>query len=67
VVSVAIVWAYSIVWSFLTDAAKIAVYHHLEMKGGRHRRLLALLQHPLHSHAEPRRGAGRTAAPRVRR
>jgi H+-transporting ATPase len=51
---IALVWAYSIVWSFVTDWAKVAVYRHMDLQGRHHSRFLAAVRMPLHSH-----GAGR--------
>jgi H+-transporting ATPase len=47
---VAIVWTYSIVWSFLTDWAKVAVYRHLDLQAAHHHRFLTALRTPLHPH-----------------
>ena len=49
---IALIWAYSITWSFLTDWAKIAVYGHMGMQTPRHRRFLDMLWLPLHARAE---------------
>jgi H+-transporting ATPase len=48
---IGIVWAYSIVWSFVTDWAKVAVYRHLDLQAAHHRRFLVALREALHSHA----------------
>jgi len=53
---IALIWGYSIIWSFLTDWAKIGVYGHMGMETQRHRRFLRLLRLPLHPH-----GRGKTA------
>jgi H+-transporting ATPase len=55
--NIAIVWGYSIAWSFVTDWAKIAVYRHMRLESPRHRRFLDLLRRPLHPHGRP--GAAR--------
>jgi H+-transporting ATPase len=47
---IALIWGYSITWSFLTDWAKIGVYGHVGMRAERHRRFLQLLRLPLHPH-----------------
>ncbi len=47
---IGLVWGYSVVWSFLTDWAKVAVYRHLGLRTGRHRRFLETLRTPLHPH-----------------
>jgi H+-transporting ATPase len=54
---VALIWGYSITWSFVTDWAKIGVYEHMGMQTERHRRFLRTLRLPLHSHGQPK-GAG---------
>jgi len=41
---IGLIWAYAIVWSFLTDLGKIAVYRHLDHSVARHTRFLATLQ-----------------------
>jgi H+-transporting ATPase len=51
---IALVWGYSIAWSFVTDRAKIGVYRHLSLQAPRHRRFLGLLQRPLHPHGQAR-------------
>ncbi|HZD86643.1 MAG TPA: plasma-membrane proton-efflux P-type ATPase, partial [Gaiellaceae bacterium] len=45
------VWAYCIAWVFAEDWAKLAVYRHLDLGGGHHRRFLGLLQEHLHAGA----------------
>jgi H+-transporting ATPase len=52
--AIGLVWAYSITWSFATDAAKIAVYRHLELRAPRHRGFLDTVRTPLHSHPAAR-------------
>jgi len=54
-IDIALIWGYSITWSFLTDWAKIGVYGHMEMQTQRHRQFLRLLRLPLHPHGQPRR------------
>jgi H+-transporting ATPase len=44
---IGLIWAYSIAWSLLTDAAKRAVYRHFAHGAPRHRRFLELLKRPL--------------------
>jgi H+-transporting ATPase len=41
---IGLIWGYAIVWSFLTDGVKIAVYRHLDHRTSRHARFLATLQ-----------------------
>jgi H+-transporting ATPase len=41
---IGLIWGYSIVWSFVTDGAKVAVYHHLDHTISRHARFLGTLQ-----------------------
>jgi H+-transporting ATPase len=45
---IGLIWGYSIAWSLLTDAAKRAVYRHLDLAAPRHRRFLGLLQRRTH-------------------
>ncbi len=45
--SVGIIWAYCIVWLFMGDLTKLAVYRHLEMASPRHRGFLQLVKHRL--------------------
>jgi H+-transporting ATPase len=45
--AVGIIWAYCIVWLFMGDLAKLAVYRHLEMASPRHRSFLQLMKHAL--------------------
>ena len=47
---VALVWAYCLVWMFIEDWAKLAVYRHLNLAAGRHQGFLARLKERLHSH-----------------
>ena len=48
---IALIWAYSIVWAFVTDWAKTRVYRHFGMRTKRHERFLQTVRHPLASHA----------------
>jgi H+-transporting ATPase len=48
---IGLVWAYSVVWSFITDWAKIMVYRHFDMRGRRHRGFLSILKEPVIHHA----------------
>jgi H+-transporting ATPase len=52
---IALVWGYSIAWSFVTDWAKIAVYRHLDLRASRHRHFLELVRTPLHPQGAPAR------------
>ena len=47
---IGLVWGYSIVWSFLTDAAKVSVYRRFDRTAARHRNFLNTLGVRLHSH-----------------
>lgn len=47
---VALVWGYCLVWMFIEDWAKLAVYRHLNLAAGRHQGFLARLKERLHSH-----------------
>jgi H+-transporting ATPase len=49
---VAFVWLYCLVWVFIEDWAKLHVYHHLELSGGRHRKFLERIKEPLHAHPQ---------------
>jgi H+-transporting ATPase len=48
---VGLVWVYCIVWIFIEDRAKLAVYDHLHHASPRHRSFVTTLRQPLHSHA----------------
>jgi H+-transporting ATPase len=48
---IALVWGYSIVWSFVTDAAKVSVYRCFDRTSPRHRGFLHTLGAHLHPHA----------------
>jgi H+-transporting ATPase len=45
--SVGIIWAYCIVWLFMGDLAKLAVYRHLDMASPRHRHFIRFMQYRL--------------------
>jgi H+-transporting ATPase len=47
---VGFVWIYCLVWVFIEDWAKLAVYRHLELASKHHRRFLDRIQQSLHSH-----------------
>ncbi len=49
--NVALIWAYCIVWIFIEDQAKLAVYRHLDAAGPRHRTFLGITGIRLHPHA----------------
>ncbi len=52
---IALVWGYSIIWSFVTDVAKIAVYRRFDKSPAGHRRFLHMLGkslHPAGTHAK---------------
>ena len=49
--NVALVWGYCILWIFIEDMAKIAMYRHLEHRGIKsHDRFLAVIKQPTHKH-----------------
>ncbi len=48
---IALIWGYSITWSFLTDWAKVRVYHHFGMATTRHEKFLRTVKQSLHHHA----------------
>ncbi len=57
---VGIIWAYSIVWSLLTDWAKLATYRGLDLRHKRQLKFLGLVRNPLHPHGHaPARHNGR--------
>jgi H+-transporting ATPase len=45
--AVGIIWAYCIVWLFMGDLAKLAVYRQMAMGGRRHRIFLQFVKHRL--------------------
>ncbi len=47
---VALVWAYCLVWMFIEDWAKLAVYRHLNLASGRHQGFLDKIKGNLHGH-----------------
>jgi H+-transporting ATPase len=51
---VGLVWGYCLVWVFLEDGAKLAVYRHLSLTGRQHRSFLDRIQEPLHPHGHRR-------------
>jgi H+-transporting ATPase len=52
--AIGLVWLYSIVWSFLTDWAKVSVLRRLDLGGPRHRNFLSATHAPLHPHGSAR-------------
>jgi H+-transporting ATPase len=48
---VALIWVYCIVWIFIEDWAKLAVYNRFRRSSPRHRSFLAILGGGLHSHS----------------
>jgi len=48
---IALVWAYVIVWMVILDLAKLGLYRLLENRAGHHRKLLEIVNQPLHPHA----------------
>jgi H+-transporting ATPase len=48
---IALVWGYSIVWSFVTDVAKVSVYRRFERSSVRHRGFLRVLGTCVHTQA----------------
>ena len=55
---IALIWGYSITWAFLTDWAKIRVYHHFGMQTQRHETFLKTVQQSFTPH-DSRRTHGR--------
>ena len=49
--SVGLIWAYSITWALVTDAAKLMVYRHLEHSDRSHQNFLRRLHQPSTEHA----------------
>jgi H+-transporting ATPase len=50
---IALVWGYSIVWSFVTDAAKVSVYRRFDRASPRHSSFLRTLGARTHPQARP--------------
>ncbi len=50
--NVALIWGYCILWIFIEDLAKMAMYRHLEHKGIRrsHEKFISTIKHPTHKH-----------------
>ena len=48
---IGLVWAYSIVWAFLTDQAKVWTYRHLSLATKRHEIFFRTVKQSLHHHA----------------
>jgi H+-transporting ATPase len=47
--NVGFIWAYCIIWIFIEDQAKLAMYRHLEHRGGKgHDRFFSLIKNPVH-------------------
>ncbi|MDE2295087.1 MAG: plasma-membrane proton-efflux P-type ATPase [Gammaproteobacteria bacterium] len=44
---IALIWGYSVVWAVVTDAAKRAVFRHLDRRAPRHRRFVEILKRDL--------------------
>jgi H+-transporting ATPase len=49
--SIALIWAYSIFWAFLTDWVKTLVYRHFDHTTPRHKRFLQTVRHRLAPHS----------------
>ena len=49
--AIGLIWAYSIVWSFVTDAAKVSIYRRFARSAARHRSFLDTLGRRLHAPA----------------
>jgi H+-transporting ATPase len=49
--SVGIIWAYCIVWLFMGDLAKLAVYRHMDLAGPRHRNFLRFVKRRLNPYS----------------
>jgi H+-transporting ATPase len=47
---VGFIWAYCIVWAFIEDWAKLAIYKHMDFTGQRHESFLARIREPFHLH-----------------
>ena len=47
---IAVIWAYSIISAFITDAVKVHVEHHLDKRAPRHVDFLSQLKQPFHFH-----------------
>jgi H+-transporting ATPase len=51
---IALIWGYSITWAFLTDWAKIRVYHHFGLQTQRHETFLKTVQQSFTPHDSSR-------------
>jgi H+-transporting ATPase len=49
--AIGLIWAYSITWALVTDAAKLMVYSHLENTSRRHQSFLRRIHQPSTEHA----------------
>jgi H+-transporting ATPase len=49
--SVGIIWAYCLIWLFMGDLAKLAVYRHMEFTSRRHRSFLQMVKYRLGPYA----------------
>ena len=47
---IGLIWGYCIVWAFIEDWAKLAIYHHIDFTGKRHKSFLDRIQKPFHHH-----------------
>lgn len=50
---VGLIWVYCIVWMFIEDLAKLAVYKRLNRTSARHRSFVQMLRRPLHPQQHP--------------
>ncbi len=50
---IGLLWVYCLVWVFIEDAIKLALYRRLSMLTPRHRAFLGLMGRPLHPHGRP--------------
>ncbi|MEJ2292508.1 MAG: plasma-membrane proton-efflux P-type ATPase [Deinococcales bacterium] len=50
--TIAVVWGYCLVFVFIEDGLKLAVYRTMELRGRGHRGFLGRMQERLHSHAQ---------------
>ncbi|MGA7802727.1 MAG: plasma-membrane proton-efflux P-type ATPase [Gammaproteobacteria bacterium] len=50
---IGLLWVYCLVWVFIEDAIKLALYRRLSMQAPRHRAFLGLMGRPLHFQGHP--------------
>jgi len=51
---IGLIWAYTLVWMFIEDGIKLAVYRYLDFTGTHHKRFLGEIKRSLFSHSTKR-------------